>query len=1626
VLFYYGLLIENKVFISSNFDLNCSFFIYFMVPIFTSLWILVTNASNINAMKTLQLIITMLLLACFSFPIMLQAQPMSAPEGGWQKSDFFGFDSIGDCRGSCGDISSVFARIEQNRLLLRITFDDMVIRTDNRMINDRFADSDLHLSIAISNRNKDEIIATMANLESFSATTKGFQSKRTPESNRWEAVFDLPQSVSREELKIHLSVLQNSEVIETFIGYGAPSRAAGNVAFVHHGNQGITYTEVFYGSPNGVSGMDGSGFDEVLQAHEATAVPGNFNMSGTLMPAAQWHNPEFNDWLKNLAASGLIEIMTSPLGQHIMPFVQNNMNDWSVAIAADMANFHYNYQPHSAWVPERVWLAPGAYPDAGVTDWPGNNWSQHGVWGVVLDDNPHLNGYDNRKIHWMNNGSGVDLRVIPINNSFVGNMHYSATNAKNQIAGMGAENLCVYGTDWEVAAEMNEHDGTFFLDNYESVLWWCHDNFPAVQVWKLTDAMQNSSFNGTGAEITPGTYGLLGGGDGYGGSNNSWYNQWAATPSHSDFHEPKWNYGFIWNDAYNQIMTAPDNNLSQLAWYILMINLHETGWHDGGTVAGWEHRYSSHIKNANVYSQAAHWAAGEYTAPAAAYFTDIDRDGTDEMVMHNQKLFAVFESIGGKLQWLFCRDADGTAHSLVGSDMAYWSESDGDYNESSNNHVAALSDVYPYQQDAIYTIQILQNSGDTVVAELSQYGVKKHIALTLDANYLDVGYNFFGGDGYIKSGFSPDLLDIIWSGKEHLQRMWGNSGSYCGQRNTASGATVALVTGNGGAQHNLQFEGTLVLGDEIKCNDQMKMRLFAGYTTAGAGTTAPELDLLAQQNMDFVPPKLNPVAILIDNNTLELIFDEAVEFFSSQNKNNYTLTSVLGSYTIGTANRQTDWRKVRLTVQQYWLPADVIEIDVLNVEDLNSNVITDDNTATLAVPSGATPHTISIDGTNDFDSESEMFTAGDYNLYITWDHLNLYIGFENFDLNTQGDFFVNIDVDQVSNYGASGGSWGRVSYAAPFRADYQIAIEGGGGSIQLNHWANGKWHYPANNNCQSYEGWADNGLTEIAVPWASMGNPNKVALSVHVSEEDNQMITAVFPSQNPVGNHPTLTHMYAFYPPYVPSEMPITGFVPNQAWVMPNQPPEFISWLPAATSLTITTADTIAFAVSASDFENDEIYYSWLVDGVPAATTPQFLFGESQLSAGIYTITAVITDSVPLHNPVQKIWHVEATPAVMQQFISVPAGWSGISLFVDPVSSDVATIFSSLTLNENLIILQNYSSMYWPGQNVNTIDALGGWNAQSGYQIKLHEAQQVVFEGTPVTNRSLSFEAPGWYLMPVLSPCQTDIVELFAGNTDKLLAIKEVAGAHLYWPGVFQNLYYLQPGKAYLAGVSAPVSIEFHDCNGGDQKTSDFQNSFSGTLSISNDAATPNTHVVVIAGEALEILAPDDALILTAGTEDISYKIQQQSASPVAFMLSGDDPFPLGQKGFIENENLYFIVSRGGNEYRLQPVFDQQFDAPVFKNNGMTHITGWTAQSVKELLRNDETPVFYPNPVKKNLYSPFFIAGSTIRIYNAQGRLTEEYQPDDTQIDVSHLPTGLYYFYIFDDNQLRSGKFVRQ
>ncbi|MBU1676880.1 hypothetical protein KKA85_14015 [bacterium] len=643
---------------------------------------------------------------------------------------------------------------------------------------------------------------------------------------------------------------------------------AANCALVLHGNQGLGYSEVFAGRSED---LEGSGFDEALQVHEGTGVPGNFHLSGPLQSSAEWSRNsgdpvDFNGWLAAGVSAGWAGMITSAYAQHIMPFVANDMNDWAVSIESDMIGTRYGYTPRVAWVPERVWLNTSGYPSAGVNDWIGDNFQGHDVWGVILDDDVHLAGHDNHQIHFLDaNG----LRLVPRDRSFTGNIVGGNGQASLDIltglanSGVGEYRIAVLAEDWEAIAEMG---GWAVVtpnakEAYDWIVGKCDTESAWLSTWKLADALTNPNFNGDTFSPTPGTYGEIGGFDGYGGGDNGWYTHWAGYIPWANGGDGDGicagaggnckNYGTLWSEAFGALMAAPDNNVSQAGWYVLMTNLYETAWHDGmgGDISGWEHRYSSHIKNAMIYAEAAHWLDGDYAATTACFFSDIDNDGYDEVVMHNDRLFAVIEGVGGRVTHLFVK-GPGYGDTAIGSDNVNWN-GDGDYNDA--NHVGAFSDVGPNYQHDVYGLEIVQGSGTTVVLKATHAEVTKEITLVEGDAFLEAVYRVGSATHWLQAGFSPSLVDLIWNAD--MDRVWPADAAYMGRRNPNTGIAAAWVLGTAGATHQLDFSGTLMRGDEVKAAGAFAVRLYAGLTGApdGGGDIA-ELRAVANDLTDTLGP----------------------------------------------------------------------------------------------------------------------------------------------------------------------------------------------------------------------------------------------------------------------------------------------------------------------------------------------------------------------------------------------------------------------------------------------------------------------------------------------------------------------------------------------------------------------------------------------------------------------------------------------------------------------------------------------------------------------------------------------------------------------------------------------------
>jgi hypothetical protein len=182
-------------------------------------------------------------------------------------------------------------------------------------------------------------------------------------------------------------------------------------------------------------------------------------------------------------------------------------------------------------------------------------------------------------------------------------------------------------------------------------------------------------------------------------------------------------------------------------------------------------------------------------------------------------------------------------------------------------------------------------------------------------------------------------------------------------------------------------------------------------------------------------------------------------------------------------------------------------------------------------------------------------------LFITWDSQYLYAGYRGLNL-AVGDFFVYIDTSGPGSAGAPRSAWDRLAFSSTRRPEYELSIEGGGNSMQLNHWA-GSWSYLqyGQHGGTSFEGWSGNIMTEVRVPWSELGNPTQVALAFSTSQENNQQTTRSWPAANPVGNNITLSDWFVFDATTMGQPMPAMGVAPNGSvqTVVPDPPTVAVS-----------------------------------------------------------------------------------------------------------------------------------------------------------------------------------------------------------------------------------------------------------------------------------------------------------------------------------------------------------------------------------------------------------------------------------------------------------------------------------
>jgi starch synthase len=191
----------------------------------------------------------------------------------------------------------------------------------------------------------------------------------------------------------------------------------------------------------------------------------------------------------------------------------------------------------------------------------------------------------------------------------------------------------------------------------------------------------------------------------------------------------------------------------------------------------WAKAIASHSRHAAVIGEAAYWMRHKDRG-AHAYLQDVDDDGHEELILRNDRLFAVFSpSYGGRLVYLF-KISGHRGQMVIGTPCDDWNglEELNKYMGSPPNHPGALAEVR-HENDR-YRVVVTESCGNEARAVLVNKeeggqvsGLEKSFRLHRDKNEIEVAYQLPRDLPYlsVECGLSPDYFHLVRFGRNSLQ-----------------------------------------------------------------------------------------------------------------------------------------------------------------------------------------------------------------------------------------------------------------------------------------------------------------------------------------------------------------------------------------------------------------------------------------------------------------------------------------------------------------------------------------------------------------------------------------------------------------------------------------------------------------------------------------------------------------------------------------------------------------------------------------------------------------------------------------------------------------------------------------
>jgi hypothetical protein len=622
-------------------------------------------------------------------------------------------------------------------------------------------------------------------------------------------LYDIPPGVELGSRKTDRERASHSMSFNAGTKANRPWNQPAPVAFaiVHHANQYIISDG--YTNRSGIASAVGSvaakrGLTYILELHRTYGIPANIHISGTLLEALAWHQPQCLALLKKMYRENLIEIVGSAYSQNIMRYFRHEYNIDQLNEQLDLCGTLLDVQPRqikSFWPPERVWDTRRM---ARVLRDPALR--NEGFEYVFVDDrlllpitggNSPRHRYD-RKPDWdaqhfyasrIEGGQGLIALPIAANlrHSIPPRTREQQQSVEKQLRWIGSLSPALHRSDFiAIYADDMEKPAAIGWDpegpaQFEGFLRWLSEA-PWVRPVKVSEWAASARIDEI-KDVEGGTYAELATEFGAGELYEKWY------------FDPRWDpyqVHFAWAERRVRHLETLGANpaLIELANKHLLASSWETAWHtpvvgahgdsnsDGGP-SGASRAAASHSRHAAMIAEAAHWQFNK-DEKSHCYLCDIDHDGEEELILKNRELFAVVSpSRGGRLVALFAVAGDD-GMMVIGNPTDDWNlkEELNDYMDIPPNHPGALADV-GFEHD-FYSVGIVDAKGGGVQARLrnqqstsAAFGLVKEIRLdSYEDHMVRVSYvlpeGLSGLD--VEFGLSPDYLSLLRKGRSILEQ----------------------------------------------------------------------------------------------------------------------------------------------------------------------------------------------------------------------------------------------------------------------------------------------------------------------------------------------------------------------------------------------------------------------------------------------------------------------------------------------------------------------------------------------------------------------------------------------------------------------------------------------------------------------------------------------------------------------------------------------------------------------------------------------------------------------------------------------------------------------------------------